>query len=184
MGGVSFVKLSPIISCHWRRAYSHVSLPIWKRLVCRNPTGHHYLPPGGRIGRGWSVLCRVSCVRLYPLFCCRRRCCTHSCQESPLGKGWVGCNPSENYHMLPGERSGNGLSCLRTTFSSFLSLSLSHSQSSGSFFFSLCFLIKLTYLLNMPFAHFLCCCNFFSIMSIISSNRTHNLIGYSKHCKY
>ena len=52
MGGVSFFQLSPIIRCHHRRNHSPGESPTWKELVCRNPSGHHYLPPGGRSGVG------------------------------------------------------------------------------------------------------------------------------------
>ena len=73
---------------------------------------------GGSSRRWWSVLCRISFVWIYPLFHCRR-CCTHRFQESPFWKGWIGHNPYGHYHLLPGSRSGRGLSCLSTTFSSF-----------------------------------------------------------------
>ena len=60
--GVSFVRLSPLIHHYCCRAHSRRELPIWKGLVCRNPSGHHYLTPGGRSRRGWNVLCRFSFV--------------------------------------------------------------------------------------------------------------------------
>ena len=62
VGGVSFVQISTLICCYCRRAHIRGGLPIWKVLVCRNPSGHHYTTPGGRSGCGWSVLCRVSFV--------------------------------------------------------------------------------------------------------------------------
>ena len=121
VGGVSFVQLSPLIYCHRCSAHSRGKSPICKGLVCRNPSGHHYLPPGGRGRRGWSVLFRVSFVQLYPIFCrCRRR--AHSFPELLLGKGWVGCNPSGHYHMRPRGRSRRVLSFISTNLSYFLSL--------------------------------------------------------------
>ena len=62
VGGVSFVRLSPLICCHFCHAHSRGELLIWKGLVCRNPSGHYYLPTRGRSGHGWIVICRVSFV--------------------------------------------------------------------------------------------------------------------------
>ena len=119
VGGLSFMWLSPLIRHHHCCAHSRGELSIWKGLVFLIPSGHHCLTPGGRSGSGWGVICRVSFVRLYPLFR-RRRCRTHSCQAFTLGKVWVDCNPSGHYHMRPGGKSGRGLSCLSTTLSYFL----------------------------------------------------------------
>ena len=122
VGGVSFVRPLPLISCHRSCAHSRGKSPIWKGLICFNPSGKNYLPPGRRSGCMWSVPYRVSFVRLNHLFSnFRRHCCAHSCWASPLGKVCVGCNPSGHYHTSPGGRSGCGLICLSTTFSSFLS---------------------------------------------------------------
>ena len=126
VGGVSFVRLSSLICCHLRHVHSCGELPIWKGLVCRNPSGHHYLPPNGRSWFGSSVIWRVYFVQLYPLFHRRRR-HAHSCGESPFGEWWVCHNPSGHYHLSPSGRSGRGLSCLSMTLLSFLLLSLSHS---------------------------------------------------------
>ena len=133
MGGVSFVRLSPLIFCHFRREHSCGELPIWKGLVCHNPSEHHYLPPDRRSCRGWSVLYRVYFVQLYPIFCCRR-CRAHSCGEMPFRKGWVDLNPSGHHHMCPGGRSGRGLSCFSTTLLYFLSSSSLHSYLPELFF--------------------------------------------------
>ena len=118
MVGVSFLQLSPLIHQHCRRAHGHRELPIWKGLVCHNPSGYNYLSPGGRSRYGWNVFCRVSFVQIYRLFCCRR-CLARSFRKSPFGKGWVGCNPSGNYDLRPDRRSRRGLSCLSTNISSF-----------------------------------------------------------------
>ena len=42
--GVSRLRLLPLILWSFRRAHSCGESPIWKVLVCRNPSGHHYLP--------------------------------------------------------------------------------------------------------------------------------------------
>ena len=68
MGGVSFVRLSPLIFRHGRHIHSHQESPIWKGLVCRNPSENYHLPPGGRSGRGWNLLFRVYFVQLYHIF--------------------------------------------------------------------------------------------------------------------
>ena len=103
---VSFVKFSPLIRCHCCWARSSQELPIWEILVCRNPCGHYHMPSGGNSRPGWVVLCRVSFVQLYRLFCCCYW-CANSCPEPPFWKVCVCCNPSGHYHLRPGreERS-------------------------------------------------------------------------------
>ena len=44
VGGVPFVRLSPRILRHRRCTHIRGESPIWKGLVCRNPSGHHCLP--------------------------------------------------------------------------------------------------------------------------------------------
>ena len=131
MGGVPVVQLSTLIRCRRHHAHSCPESPSGNGLVCRNPSGNYHLPPSGRSWSGQSVLCRLSLVRIYRLFCCCHR-HAHSCRESPVRNGCVGHSPSGHYHLRPDGRSGLELSVLSTNFLSFLSLSLSHSWLPGS----------------------------------------------------
>ena len=73
---------------------------------------------GAGVGGMYFAECHLCDFTLFfVVFCCR----AHSCWESPLGKGWIGLNPSGHYHLHPDRRSRRGLSCLSPTFLSFLS---------------------------------------------------------------
>ena len=105
------------------------------------------------------ILQSVICANL-PYFPC---CCfsAHIYQESPFGKVWVGRSLYGQYHMRLFGRSRHWFDLYSYNFLVFfVVVIIAFIVIEKRYLFSFCFLIKIIHLLNMTFAHLLCCCYF------------------------